>query len=403
MSQRDLPVPVIGLALLCNPDGTLRSLLRDDIGLGEAFVPGRAFTSILDLGSFNKGLNFLATLRAHQAADNWELQILLRNKPQTMHLAGRVIPDGLLIVATPWYQHLARLCAEVAETAEGLTALSRLQIQGDSWEGEQKEVLADVLYEDFTRVYNDLANLQREAARQNAELQRLYLEMHRLLSMAAHDLRSPLGTIQLLADCLRESAGERLESEEIAMIKEIEQASDTMRRLVEDLLDVSKVEATGLSMTPSPTDLVALIQANTALNRSLAKRKHIQVVFETDHPRLVVNMDAERIRQVLNNLCSNAVKFSMPDSFIRITLACEPSVALISVMDEGQGIPPEELPRLFHAFSRTSVQPTEGESSTGLGLAICKKIILAHGGKIWAESTPGRGSTFRFTLPCTVT
>ena len=222
--------------------------------------------------------------------------------------------------------------------------------------------------------------------------------MHRLLSMAAHDLRNPLGTIQLLSDCLRESAGERLESEEIAMIEEIEQASDTMRRLVEDLLDVSKVEAIGLSMTQSPTDLVALIQANIALNRSLAKRKHIEVVFETDHPRLVVNIDADRIRQVLNNLCSNAVKFSMPDSLIRITLACKPSVAVISVIDEGQGIPPEELPRLFHAFSRTSVQPTDGEPSTGLGLAICKKIILAHGGKIWAESTPGRGSTFRFTV-----
>jgi signal transduction histidine kinase len=113
-------------------------------------------------------------------------------------------------------------------------------------------------------------------------------------------------------------------------------------------------------------------------------------------------MDAERIRQVLNNLFSNAVKYSMPATTIRITLACETSTAVVSVIDEGQGIPPEELPRLFHAFSRTSVQPTAGEPSTGLGLAICKKIIGAHGGKIWAESAPGRGSTFRFTVPRTV-
>lgn len=401
MSQSDVPLPVGGLALLCNPDGTLRALLRDDVGLGAAFVPGRAFTSLLDLGSFHKGLTFFATLRAHQVVDDWELQIRLENKPHTMHVLGRVTPEGLLIVATPWRQHLARLCAEVAETAEELTDASRLRVREDSRAGGQAAVPADALYEDFTRVYNDFATLQREVARQNAELQRLHTEMHRLLGMVAHDLRNPLATIQLLSDCLRESAGDRLEPDEVGMIEEIEQASTTMRRLIEDLLDVSKVEASGLDIVRAPTDLVALVQATVALNRPLAKRKHIQVVIETDQPRVVVDIDAERIRQVLNNLFSNAVKYSMPATNIRITLACETSTAVVSVIDEGQGIPPEELPRLFHAFSRTSVQPTAGEPSTGLGLAICKKIIGAHGGKIWAESAPGRGSTFRFTVPRT--
>jgi two-component system OmpR family sensor kinase len=403
MSQRDVPLPVVGLALLCNPDGTLRSLLRDDIGLGAAFVPGRAFTSILDLGSFHKGLTFFATLWAHQVVDDWELQIRLENKPHTMHVRGRVTPEGLLIVAAPWRQHLERLCAEVAETAEELTDSSRLRGRDDRREGKQTAAPADVLYEDFTRIYNDFATLQREVARQNAELQRLHTEMHRLLGMAAHDLRNPLGTIQLLSDCLRESAADRLEPDEMGMIEEIEQASTTMRRLIEDLLDVSKVEASGLNIVRAPTDLVALVQATVTLNRPLARRKHIQVVVETDYPRVMVDIDADRIRQVLNNLFSNAVKYSMPATSIRITLACEMSAAVVSIIDEGQGIPPEELPRLFHAFSRTSVQPTAGEPSTGLGLAICKKIIGAHGGKIWAESAPGRGSTFRFTLPYTAT
>jgi two-component system OmpR family sensor kinase len=399
MSQSDVPLPVGGLALLCNPNGTLRTLLRDDVGLGAAFVPGRAFTSLLDPGSFHKGLTFFATLRAHQVVDDWELQIRLENKPHTMHVLGRVTPEGLLIVATPWRQHLARLCAEVVETAEELTAASRLRVREDSRAGGQAAVPADALYEDFTRVYNDFATLQREVARQNAELQRLHTEMHRLLGMVAHDLRNPLATIQLLSDCLRESAGGRLEPDEVGIIEEIEQASTTMRRLIEDLLDISKVEASGLDIVRAPTDLVALVQATVALNRPLAKRKHIQVVVETDQPRVMVDIDAERIRQVLNNLFSNAVKYSMPATNIRITLACETSTAVVSVIDEGQGIPPEELPRLFHAFSRTSVQPTAGEPSTGLGLAICKKIIGAHGGKIWAESAPGRGSTFRFTVP----
>jgi two-component system OmpR family sensor kinase len=401
MSQGDLPIPVVGLALLCNPDGTLRCLLRDDVGVGEVFVPGRAFTSILDLGSFSKGLTFLATLLAQQAVDDWELQILIGSKPHTMHLVGRVTSDGLLIVAAPRRQHQERLCAEVAETAEGLTESSRLRLREYRREAVRAEAPADALYEDFTRVYNDFATLQREVTRQNAELKRLHSEMYRLLGMATHDLRNPLSTIQLLADCLLESASDRLEPDEVVMIKEIEQASNTMRRLIEDLLDITKVEASRPNIVRAPTDLVALVKANVALNRPLARRKHIQIVFETDHPRLVVDVDADRIQQVLNNLCSNAVKYSMPDTTIRITLACETSVAVVSVLDEGQGIPPEELPRLFQAFSRTSVRPTAGEPSTGLGLAICKKIIAAHGGRIWAESVPGRGSTFYFTVPCT--
>jgi signal transduction histidine kinase len=402
MSQRNMPMQVVGLALLCNPDGTLRDLLRDNVGLKEAFVPGRAFTSILDLGSFNKGLNFLAMLWAQQAVDDWELQIRLGSKPQTLYLLGRVTPDGLLIVATPWRQHLNRLCAEVVETAGELTEASRQRVRAYRREVEQREPPVDALYEDFTRIYNDFANLQREAARQNAELKRLHAEMHRLLGMVAHDLRNPLSTIQLLADCLLESAGNRLEPEEVGMIEEIEQASDTMRRLIEDLLDISKVEASVPNIKRIPTDLVALVKANVALNRLLARRKRIQIVCETAPPRLVVDIDADRIRQVLNNLCSNAVKYSMPDTTIRITLARETSVAVVSVIDEGQGIPPEELPQLFQAFSRTSVQATAGEPSTGLGLIICKKIVLAHGGRIWAESASGRGSTFRFTIPCTL-
>jgi signal transduction histidine kinase len=303
------------------------------------------------------------------------------------------------MVATLRRQHLELLCVEVAETAEELTEASRLQLRHRGREALQTASPADVPYEDFTRIYNDFANLQREVARQNAELKRLHAEMHRLLGMAAHDLRNPLNSIQLLADCLLESARDRLDPEEAVMIEEIEQASHTMRRLVEDLLDISKVENSGPNLVRAPTDLVSLIKANAALNHSLARRKRIQVVFETDHPCLVVNVDADRIRQVLNNLCCNAVAYSMPDTTVCMTLACDTSAVVVSVVDAGQGIPPEELPRLFQPFLRTSVQPTAGESSTGLGLAICKKIISAHGGQIWAESIPGRGSTFRFTLP----
>lgn len=394
-----MSTPVVGLVVLCNPDGTLRRLLRDDIGLGEAFVPDRALTSILDVGSFHKGLNFLAALRAGQVRDEWELHILVRGTPRPMHVVGGATPDGLVVIATSSRQHLERVCAEIAETAEELTEVSRQCIQTGGWRTDPTRTSEEALYEDFTRVYNDFANLQREVTRQNAELKRLHRDMNCLLGMATHDLRNPLASVQLNTTCLLESARSRLDPDEIACLEEIEQASETMRRLIEDLLDVAKVEAGGPAISQTSTDLVAFIKATLQLNQLLATRKRIRVTYEAHYRCLMVDIDPPRIRQVLNNLLSNAIAYSMPDTTIRIGLECDTSTAIVSVIDEGQGIPPEELPRLFQPFSRTSVQPTAGEPSTGLGLAICKKLIRAHGGRIWAESVPGQGSIFRFTVP----
>ena len=110
-------------------------------------------------------------------------------------------------------------------------------------------------------------------------------------------------------------------------------------------------------------------------------------------------MDPNRIDQVINNLVTNAIKFSKPGSRIVLRAICLKEAVAISVTDQGQGIPHEEISKMFQYFSMTNVRPTAGEKSTGLGLAIAKRMVEAHGGKIGVESQPGQGSTFTFTLP----
>jgi signal transduction histidine kinase len=131
----------------------------------------------------------------------------------------------------------------------------------------------------------------------------------------------------------------------------------------------------------------------------LAEKKGIRLAFAPECGLPPVILDRQKIEQVLNNLVSNALKFSLPGSMVRVSASRVNGSVVVTVGDRGPGIPSEELDRLFKPFSRTSVRSTAGERSTGLGLAISRKIVEAHGGRIWAESEVGMGSTFSFSLP----
>jgi signal transduction histidine kinase len=135
------------------------------------------------------------------------------------------------------------------------------------------------------------------------------------------------------------------------------------------------------------------------LNRVLAEKKQIRLSFQAagDLPTLL--LDPAKIEQVLNNLVSNAVKFSYPGSSVAIRVYRNKDRALISVKDQGQGVPADEVDKLFKWFGKTSTKGTEGESSAGLGLAIAQRIVLGHQGTIWVESEAGKGSTFYVSLP----
>ena len=270
-------------------------------------------------------------------------------------------------------------------------------LEGDS--RPSRRSAEEPLFEEFTRLNNELADAQRELAKKNAALAELNEQKNRLLGMAAHDLRNPLGVIMSYAKFLDRIAGAKLDAKELQFVAQIGKSSEFMLRLLEDLLDVSQIESGKLNLALAPVDLAALVDNNVALNRVLAGAKQIDIALEMPAGLPPVQADATKIEQVLNNLVSNAVKYSHPGTMVRVSVVEADGEIVVAVRDQGQGIPEAELSRLFQPFSKTSVKSTAGEKSTGLGLAITRKIVEGHGGRIRVASRVGEGSTFSFSLP----
>lgn len=247
-------------------------------------------------------------------------------------------------------------------------------------------------------------NEELEAARntlmeQNERLEQLNDQKNQLLGMAAHDLRNPLGVISAYTDFLVEALDPSLSDTQRDFMNRIRSSSRFMLGMINDLLDLTAIESGRLRLDRVPMSPGALLRTNVDTNATLASQKEITLALEMDPdvPRLW--LDPEKMEQVLNNLISNAVKFSHPGTTVRVGLHGTEAGARITVEDQGQGIPAEEIDRLFRPFGKASVRGTAGEKSTGLGLAIVKRIVNGHGGEIRVESEVGTGSTFFVDLP----
>jgi len=221
---------------------------------------------------------------------------------------------------------------------------------------------------------------------------------NKFLGMAAHDLRNPLASIRGFCELLLDEDMGSLTEDQGEFLRTIYSLSKHMLDLVNDLLDVAVIESGQLELDTKPGSLKILIEERIRISRILAETKQMTFhKFMEDIPD--VPFDHSRIAQVVDNLISNAIKYSPVGSNIFVSLKQEGMKARVSVRDEGPGIEPEEQKRLFGEFQRLSTRPTGGEKSTGLGLAIAKKFVVAHNGTIDVESRPGSGATFTFLLP----
>lgn len=238
------------------------------------------------------------------------------------------------------------------------------------------------------------------------EKSRIYQELldlnelkDRFLGMAAHDLRNPLNAVQGYVYLLESGHFGEVTEKQKEVLGRVMTQSLGMLKLIEDLLDVNVIESGHLTLEIRPVDPVPHLEEAVQAANLLAADKSISVELEVDGSLPRVLADPKRISQVLGNLLSNAVKYSHPDTRVTLRASERDGVVDVSVIDQGQGIPAEEMETLFTDFGRTSVRPTGEESSTGLGLAIVKRIVEAHGGAVFVRSEVGRGSTFSFTLP----
>jgi len=239
-----------------------------------------------------------------------------------------------------------------------------------------------------------------EVEQKNVELARLVEFKNHMLGMAAHDLRNPLTVVNTASSFLLDDSSRLLSAEQRhEFIRRINANGEFMLKLINDLLDVAKIESGRLDLELATGDLCGQIEENLTMNRMLAEKKGIRLDFAPECGVPLFRFDPGKIEQVLNNLISNAIKFSAPGTAVTVQASRVNDSVVVSVRDHGQGIPAEELDKLFKPFGKTTVRSTAGEKSTGLGLAICRKIVEGHGGRIWAESEVGKGSTFSFSLP----
>ena len=225
------------------------------------------------------------------------------------------------------------------------------------------------------------------------EAERLRAEF---LAMVSHELRMPLTSIKGAATTLLDAAEDLDPAEMRQFHRIIVDRADHMRKLIGDLLDVARIETGSLSVDPEPTEITVLVDRARNAFSSAGGRNDLAIDIAPELPPVMA--DRRRIVQVISNLLSNASKYSPESSIIRVSAVAEGTHIEISVADQGRGIPAEDVPLLFGKFSRRGDRDSTGD--TGLGLAICKGIVEAHGGRIHAESDgPGLGARFVFTLP----
>ncbi len=383
------------LAVLCGPEGEIRRVLSSTL-VGPDVEEGATLLDVVDAGSRRKAERMLAEIRDRGAVFGWELAVPHRGEVRSMHFAAGRAGEGLLVVgaSTPremevFYDEMMRLSNEQTNEVRALV----------KERARREEPGAPDPYIEMTRLNNELAQAQREMAKKNIELERLNDQKSQFLGMAAHDLRNPLGVILGYAELLLDTVGPGLAEGEREMLEVIHSSSEFMLGMVDELLDVSRIESGRLELKREPTDLRALLEHNVKLNSVLADRKEMTVVLRVEDPLPELDVDPGKIDQVLNNLVGNAVKYSHEGSRIEVRAARDGDAVLVEVEDEGQGIPEDELGKLFKPFSTTSATTTGGEESTGLGLMIVRRIVEGHGGAIGVESTLGEGTTFSVRLP----
>lgn len=248
------------------------------------------------------------------------------------------------------------------------------------------------------RLVSEIAAQKTAIEQRNDELRRLNELKNAFLGIAAHDLRSPISLIQMTAELLLDPEAELLPDQHTKFTQDILRHTGHMLTLLNDLLDVTQIESGNLNLEQASIDLAALLDEAVKWHALVAMPKgtHIEL-----HPVEfgMIYADPLRLRQVIDNLISNAVKYSPPGSLVQVELRRIDRGWRVAVQDEGPGLTRADRQRLFQDFARLSARPTGGEKSVGLGLAIVRRIVEAHGGQVGADSEPGLGATFWFTLP----
>jgi signal transduction histidine kinase/CheY-like chemotaxis protein len=295
---------------------------------------------------------------------------------------------------------------QLSETDRALVEIfgSRLSIAFDN------VILYQQLHEANTQLEDRVAQRTRALMQANRRLSAQWLRLQRangfkneILGTVAHDLKNPLGVILGRTEMLTELIGAGSPKENIAaQVDHIRDATRRLTAMVDHLINDAMADAFDITIRREPVDIFALVTEVAEANKPSAVNKQQVITVSVPDHRDLISCDADRMREAIDNLVSNAIKYSPIGGGIALMVSCDSVNISIRVTDEGAGLMPEDLDRLFGRFQRLSAKPTGGESSTGLGLSIVKRIVDMHGGEVSATSPgPGAGATFTITLPAT--
>jgi signal transduction histidine kinase len=291
----------------------------------------------------------------------------------------------------------------LSETDRSLVEIfsSRLSIAFDN------VILYQQLQQANTQLEDRVAQRTRALMQANRRLSQQWMRLQRangfkneILGTVAHDLKNPLGVILGRTEMLTELIATGASKDGVtSQVEHIRDAAKRLTAMVDHLISDAMADAFDITIRREAVDIAALVNEVTEANRPLAHNKQ-QIINVSGPPNRVTMCDADRIREAIDNLVSNAIKYSPIGGRIAVEVTNDDDNVVIRVTDQGAGLSPEDLGRLFGRFQRLSAKPTAGESSTGLGLSIVKRIIDMHGGEVTARSDgPSLGSTFTITLP----
>jgi signal transduction histidine kinase len=297
-------------------------------------------------------------------------------------------------------ERLARKVRDEGETAT-LFAVDRIIVKAgpaSPFFGADERRLLETLsaFAELAEERADLLSRERDANERLRQLDQLKTEF---VAMVAHDLRSPMSVISGFADTIHDRWDDLPDTDKLAYLRLISRNTRSLAEFVEDVLQVARMESGELHYDVQPFDARAVVQRIVTDMQAAHPELRLHVHAPSKLPPALG--DEERNWQILNNLVSNAVKFSVgePEVNVDIRVLPEEHAVAIAVQDNGVGISDEDMPRLFRRFSRVGQQGGRKVAGTGLGLYIVKSMVEAQGGRIWVQSEPGRGSTFTYTLP----
>jgi signal transduction histidine kinase len=251
---------------------------------------------------------------------------------------------------------------------------------------------------------DEIGALAADVNRMSDELQRLYQELesasqHKsdFLATMSHELRTPLNAIIGFSEVLHEQMFGELNERQLAYVDDVLEAGKHLLSLINDVLDLAKIEAGRMELELSEVAIPEVLRSAVSMHSERASRGGVELSLTTEPEEITISADGRRVRQIVFNLVSNAVKFTPAEGRVDVSARLDDGKVEIAVTDTGPGIAPEELKMIFEEFNQaTNGKRAEG---TGLGLPLSRKLVELHGGRLWVESAAGNGSTFRFTLP----